>query len=336
MHELEKMSSDTNHNIYNFNDVRCKNEEISVNKSFEDMINETYEVMMKNQHLKNKAPAMNPLSLAGCGDVDPLARSSPKVAKLKLIKPKPIMKSSHCYPRIFVSTQSESEHAATSSLPFLTPLNSFDVQQMPSLQQNPHSFIPRSYTWNGLEGLQPNPTLKQIPSRFNFKGVVGYSSYKVNTHSPLNPAARRRKLLPKPILSINQSSSKGILNRPGIKLSPSLNTLPPPLMSTMGARLFKLEIVDTEEARNKYVSGLKKEMKLEFPPAPSSWRMREDPVKMKKNEQERERRLEMAVYRESIRKMLPRTKYVKKVSSAVILQAAKDYCQSLQSQVRIF
>ena len=107
-------------------------------------------------------------------------------------------------------------------------------------------------------------------------------------------------------------------------------------MSTMGARLFKLEIVDTEEARNKYVSGLKKEMKLEFPPAPSSWRVREDPVKMKKNEQERERRLEMAVYRESIRKMLPRTKYVKKVSSAVILQAAKDYCQSLQSQVRIF
>merc|ERR1712179_580256 len=88
--------------------------------------------------------------------------------------------------------------------------------------------------------------------------------------------------------------------------------------------LYKFESVKTEDTSKIDVLGQEK-----------NWSAREDPVKMKKNEQERERRLEMAVYRERLRNMLPRTQFVKKVSSAVILQAAKDHCQNLQSQLHI-
>ena len=67
--------------------------------------------------------------------------------------------------------------------------------------------------------------------------------------------------------------------------------------------------------------------------SPSGWVTREDPSKMKKNEVERERRLEMAIYRENLRQMLPRTKHTVKVASVVILDAAKEYCEKMQTEV---
>ena len=56
---------------------------------------------------------------------------------------------------------------------------------------------------------------------------------------------------------------------------------------------------------------------------------------MKKNEVERERRLEMSIYRENLRKMLPRTKHTVKVPSVVILDAAKEYCEKIQTEVSV-
>jgi len=318
-------------------DVRYINENvkggISLDKSFEDMINETYEMMMKNRQLKtNKAPVMNPLALAQIGsvDVNPLARSSPKVTKFQLIKPKlePSLKTS---PRIFIKAEPQSPSK-------FTPLSSSVVQmEMSSLDQNPAPFIPRSYTWSGLNGLQLNPTWKDSPQSLSAKAGVGYLGSEVATHSLVRPVAAGRRLLPKSILSINQNSnSKRIFNKQSVKFSPySQNTFPPTTMIPMDSGLFKIEIVKTEETPKIEVVGQEQKLELKFPIMPSSWSARDDPVKMKKNEQERERRLEMAVYRESLRKMLPRTQFVKKVSSAVILQAAKDHCQSLQSQMQI-
>jgi len=309
---------------------------ISLDKSFEDKINETYEMMMKNRQVNtNKAPVMYPLGVAQSGsvDVNPLARSSPKVTKFQLIKPKqePSLKTS---PKIII----KAEPLKIQSPSKLTPLGSSVVKmEMSSLQQNPAPFIPRSYTWSGHNGLQLNPTWQQSLLPLSAKAGVGYSGSEVAMHSFVKPVAGGRRLLPKSILSINQNNnSKRIFNKPSIKFSPySPNTSSPATMIPMDSGLFKIEIVKTEETPKIEVVGQEQKLELKFPIMPSSWSARDDPVKMKKNEQERERRLEMAVYRESLRKMLPRTQFVKKVSSAVILQAAKDHCQSLQSQMQI-
>jgi len=309
---------------------------ISLDKSFEDKINETYEMMMKNRQVNtNKAPVMYPLGVAQSGsvDVNPLARSSPKVTKFQLIKPKqePSLKTS-------LKIILKAEPLKIQSPSKLTPLGSSVVKmEISSLQHYPTPFTPRSYTWSGLNGLQLNPAWKNSPQTLSAKAGVGYLGSEVATHSLVRPVAAGRRLLPKSILSINQNSnSKRIFNKQSVKFSPySQNTFPPTTMIPMDSGLFKIEIVKTEETPKIEVVGQEQKLELKFPIMPSSWSARDDPVKMKKNEQERERRLEMAVYRESLRKMLPRTQFVKKVSSAVILQAAKDHCQSLQSQMQI-
>jgi len=335
--EIQDMYKTTDDVCYN---IESKKGGISLDKSFEDMINETYEAMMKNRQLKtNKAaPVMSPLTLAQLGsvNVDPLARSSPKVTKLKLIKPKlePSLTFSPHFPRVLVNTQAHPEKIQSPSMLIPPPLNS--LVQMSSPQQNPPPFIPRSYTWSGLDGLQLNPILKHSPPTLGAKSGVGCSGHEVARHSLVTPTAGRRKLLPKPILSINQNQrySKTVFNKPSIKFSPySPNTLPHTTMIPRDS--FKIEIVETEDTPKIEVLGQERKLKLKFPIITSSWSAREDPVKRKKNEQERERRLEMAVYRESLRKMLPRTQFVQKVSSAAILQAAKDHCQGLQSQMLI-
>jgi len=348
MQDMYKTTEDIGYNN------ECEKGAISLDKSFEDMINETYELMTKNRQLKTikAAPLMNPLALAqiGCVDVDPLARSSPKLTKLQLIKPKlePNLKTTPRSSRII----NKAEPLNMQSQSKFTPLSSSVVQmEMFSPQQNPPPFIPRSYTWTGLDGLQLNPTWKhspptQYPRKSSYKSSpptlsakagVAYSGCEVAMHSFVKPVAGRRKLLPKPILSINQNSNfKRILNKPSLKFcSYSPNTSPPTTILPRDSGLFKIDIVKTEDTPKMEVLGQERKFELKFPITPCSWSAREDPVKMKKNEQERVRRLEMAVYRESLRKMLPRTQFVKKVSSAVILQAAKDHCQSLQSQMQI-
>merc|ERR1719193_2389914 len=290
---------------------------------------------MKNRQVNtNKAPVMYPLGVAQSGNVDvnPLARSSPKVTKFQLIKPKQ-ESSLKTSPKIII----KAEPLKIQSPSKLTPLGSSVVKmEISSLQHYPPPFIPRSYTWSGLDGLQLNQTWKNSPQTLSATAGVGYSGSEVATHSYVKPVAAGRRLLSKSILSINQNSnSKRIFNKSSIKFSPySQNTFPPTTMIPMDSGMFKIDIVKTEDTQIEAV-GQERKLELKFPIMPSSWSARDDPVKMKKNEQERERRLEMAVYRESLRKMLPRTQFVKKVSSAVILQAAKDHCQSLQSQMQI-
>merc|ERR1719233_2151645 len=268
---------------------------------------------MKNRQVKtNEAPVMDSLAVAQSGSIDanPLARSSPKVTKFQLIKPKqePSLKTS---PKIIIKAEPLKIQSPTK----LTSLGSSDVRmETSSLQHYPPPFIPRSYTWSGLNGLQLNQTWKNSPQTLSATAGVGYSGSEVNTHSLVKPVAAGRRLLPKSILSINQiNNSKRNFNKPSIKFSPySQNTFPPTTMIPMDSGLFKIDIVKTEDTPKIEVVGQERKLELKFPIMPSSWSARDDPVKMKKNEQERERRLEMAVYRESLRKMLPRTQFVKK------------------------
>ena len=75
--------------------------------------------------------------------------------------------------------------------------------------------------------------------------------------------------------------------------------------------------------------------KIEYPDRVSSsgWVTKEDPLKDKKNQQERERRGELAMYRDELRKLLPQTKKAEKVATVTVLEAAKDYCVFLQQEV---
>jgi len=67
------------------------------------------------------------------------------------------------------------------------------------------------------------------------------------------------------------------------------------------------------------------------PPTTSSWVTKEDPAKEMKNEQERNRRSELAKYRENVKNMLPHIRELDKVATVDILEMAKVYCLQLQN-----
>jgi len=347
---MATINNDISPDIYklvDLNNFKCKKEEITVDKSFEDMINDTYELMMRTEQLKSSnIPALNPLP-PHVHEVreHPLARSSPKVIKkLKNIQPKPSPHALSYIPRILAHAHSQPliVHRNNTSFQPISPLHFGDASafaQMPSFPQTsvPIQFNPRSYTWKGLEGLQLNQTtqtsklLTQVGAQH-----LAAAGHKVAMHSFVKPAGKR-KLLPKPILSINQhcSSLKRNSMNPSIKFSTcSIN--PNMSLQTMNTKETAAQVqLVFRNPYEKQVAGQTGVLKQKFRSIPLSWRSREDPVKMKKNELEKVRRLEMAVYRENLRRMLPRTKYVKKVSSLVILKAAKDHCEDLQYQLRI-
>merc|ERR1719233_842189 len=162
---------------------------------------------MKNRQVNtDKAPVMHSLGVAQIGsvDVNPLARSSPKVTKFQLIKPKqePSLKTS---PKIIV----KAEPFKIQSPSKLTSLGSSVVKmEKSSLQHYPPPFIPRSYTWSGLNGLQLNPTWKSSPQTLRAPAGGGYSGSEVATHSLVKPVGAGRRLLPKSILSINQNPQR--------------------------------------------------------------------------------------------------------------------------------
>jgi len=260
----EETRFDLNENNWNH---MCDDKMEIVDKSFETMINETYETM-----IKSKAPAIKPLAPFYHTCHPPLARSSPKVTKLKIIKPKPDPTIYHYhYPArpniVWLNNHHQTKNPVPSSSGIVR------LQDQP-----PHSapLAPRSYTWRGLDG-----GLRLLPPS---------KSTQVKVAEKLKAT---RKLLPKPSPGINQATS-----------------------TTQTAVQFSLQILCPEERIS-----------------PSCWVTREDTVKMKKNEVERRRRLEMAAYREKLRKMLPRTRNIKKAGSVVILQAAQDFSLKLQSQL---
>ena len=67
--------------------------------------------------------------------------------------------------------------------------------------------------------------------------------------------------------------------------------------------------------------------------SPSGWVSKEDPLKEVKNQQERDRRGQLAMYRENLRKLLPQTQEVEKVATVTVLEMAREYCGKLKHQV---
>jgi hypothetical protein len=147
-------------------------------------------------------------------------------------------------------------------------------------------------------------------------------------------------LIPKPNLSINQPSFKrGVSVRPNNRVS-LLKSVPTiitkdPLTFQLDHHLSSLDLSPVKHTVYKTKTLKLEVVKEEKLPviSPSGWVTREDPSRMK-NEVERERRLEMAIYRENLRQKLPRTKHTVKVASVVILDAAKEYCEKIQAEVR--
>jgi len=67
--------------------------------------------------------------------------------------------------------------------------------------------------------------------------------------------------------------------------------------------------------------------------SPSGWVTKEDPLKEVKNQQERDRRGQLAMYREKLRKVLPQTQGVEKVATVTVLEMAREFCGQLRLQV---
>merc|ERR1719233_497648 len=129
---------------------------------------------MKNRQVNtNKAPVMYPLGVAQSGsvDVNPLARSSPKVTKFQLIKPKqePSLKTS---PKIIIKAEPLKIQSPTK----LTSLGSSVVKmEISSLQHYPPPFIPKS-----ILSINQNSNSKR---NFN-KPSIKFSPYSQNTFPP--------------------------------------------------------------------------------------------------------------------------------------------------------
>jgi len=266
----EETIFDLNENNYNYvgdDNIR------TVDKSFETMINETYETM-----IKSTTPAKKPHTPLYHTCHLPLARSSPKVTKFKIIKPKPDPTICHYYyparpNTVWLHEPLNNHHQTKNSV-----TSSSGIVRLQD--QPPHSapLAPRSYTWRGMDG-----GLRLLPPSRSTQVKVA-EKLKVT-----------RRLLPKPSPGMNQTTSSSS-SQPAVK--------------------FSLQILGAGERIS-----------------PRGWIKREDPVKMKKNEVERKRRLLVAAYREKLRKMVPRTRTVKKAGFVVILQAAQDFSLKLQSQL---
>ena len=53
-----------------------------------------------------------------------------------------------------------------------------------------------------------------------------------------------------------------------------------------------------------------------------------------KNKLERERRLQLAMYRENLKNMVPSTSDIVRVSTVTVIRAAWEHCVNIQEEVR--
>jgi len=312
----------------NNNNQFCK-KEVTLDNSFEDMINDTYESMMQTQKGTPTSVSQPPPDFPP--SQGPIARSSPKVKKFKHIHPKPQQAGSGILVQVPPNSSRLPSQKVT-KIPHPSPVKMITM----------HSFLsrsalsePRSYTWRGLlGGLQRNKAVKQREA--------ASSSSLVTWPTPLTVSQPGRKLMPKPTLSINQPLFKRLVSvRPNNRVS-LLKSVPTRINKDLSTfqldhhlDLSSLDLSPVKHTVYKPKTIKLKVVKEEKLPviSPSGWVTREDPSRMKKNEVERERRLEMAIYRENLRKMLPRTKHTVKVPSVVILDAAKEYCEKIQTEL---
>ena len=118
-----------------------------------------------------------------------------------------------------------------------------------------------------------------------------------------------------------------------LKVDVAKNVEESPLKIRRGISILKPVSLSSVAVMRSPVQVIKKNEETEELKSPSGWITKEDPTKEKKNEQERNRRGELAMYRDELRKMLPQTHGVEKVATVTVLEMARDYCVALQHQV---
>ena len=301
------VDTDQNYIDANNNNQSCKKEEVILDNSFEDMINDTYENMMQAQKVKSSATSVIQPLPEFFSSQGPIARSSPKVTKLKHIHPKPWQAGNLVQVPQVLYNPSRLHRQKVTKIPHPSPVKMITMHNVPSRSSLPE---PRSYTWKGLQGgLQRNSAVKQRETASSSSLATWPTPFKIT--QPV------RKLMPKPILSINQPSFKRLVSvRPNNRMSllksvPTIITKDPSPFQ-LDHHLSSLDLSPVKHTVYKPKTLKLKVVKEEKLPviSPSGWVTREDPSIMKKNEVERERRLELAIYRENLRKMLPRTKLI--------------------------
>merc|ERR1719470_600184 len=190
------------------NNQICK-KEVALDNSFEDMINDTYESMMKTQKVVSSATSAIQPPPDYPPSQGPIARSSPKVINFKHIHPKPQQAGSGILVQMSPNPSRFPSQKVT-KIPHPSPVK---MITMHSVLSRSSLSEPRSYTWRGLQGgLQRNPAVKQREA--------GNSSSLTTWPSPVTLSQPGRKLMPKPALSINQPSCKRLVSvRPNNRVS---------------------------------------------------------------------------------------------------------------------
>jgi len=342
--------------VMNYSDAEVNNNDpcikTEVEDTFEDMINDTYESMMKSQIDSVDKPIKLGFD-SHASSQGPVARSSPRVVKLRKIQPKSKIspaihpeQSAVKYAKI--SPKPFDHHYHIMNIPFSAPsrgqpivagifpqpiqTNTSTKQEYPTGPRpspQPQVITPVSYTWKGFQGgLQMNTEADQ-------KSLLSTQTSLLKQNHPAI------ELLPKPtpqnsqfISSIDATKSSNFVSllKPILKSS-TITTMAPaeywPKKISLDPFPNKSKKVPKHNILKQYI--LKPE-KIPFI-SPSGWVTKEDPMKEKRNQLERERRLKLAIYREKLRKMLPRTKEMEKVPTISVLGAAKEYCKTVQMEL---
>jgi len=340
--------------VMNYSDTEVNNNDpcikTEVDDTFEDMINDTYDSLMKSQ----VDSVDKPLKPGFDASQGPVARSSPRVVKLRKIQPKskisPVInpdQSAYKYAKI--SPKPFDHHYHIMNIPFSAPsrgqpivagifpqpiqTNTSTKQEYstgPRPSPQPQVITPVSYTWKGFQGgLQMNSEVDQ-------KSLLSTQTSLLKQNHPAI------ELLPKPtphnsqfISSIDATKCSNFVSllKPILKSSSTITTMDPaeywPTETSLDPFPIKSKKVPKHNILKQYVL---KPKKIPFI-SPSGWVTKEDPMKEKRNQLERERRLKLAIYREKLRKMLPRTKEMEKVPTISVLGAAKEYCKTVQMEL---
>eukprot|EP00092_Neocalanus_flemingeri_P025406 GFUD01027544.1.p1 GENE.GFUD01027544.1~~GFUD01027544.1.p1 ORF type:complete len:437 (+),score=113.07 GFUD01027544.1:82-1392(+) len=338
------------------NNIQCSKQEMILDDTFVDMINETYEQMMKTQVSNNKAP--EPSLQSNLAWQGPLAKSSPKSVTVRHI-PRNTHQDQvqvHNTTNVIKIAPKSEVHQFLTSLVF-KPVSA-GILSHPScgkiftkqtnLAGQPTSSQvsgPMSFTWKGFQGgLQRNiKEMNQEPLPLTQGGVQALPDWFSTLNIRQNP--RTCVLSRKPSLGNYQYLTRGVPTakpqRSVVSLfKPVHKSLPPIIITKPPVKYWRnrdseylLPRKPKKVLKQKFLRQFIAKPKKIPAVSPSGWVTKEDPVKEKKNQVERERRWELAMYREELKKMLPSIREMEKVPTVLVIGAARDHCVKIQMEL---
>jgi len=256
----------------------------------------------------------------------------------KLNSMKMMLSHSNEYPHPAISKQSLEKRVTFSGRQMVSLLNKKTGQSSSNLHLQPSRFQ--------VSGKKLNPPELKAHS---LNPTLGSAITKLNSDSLLLAKLRNQKPAQSKMILVRKPGGAGpSKSRGGISIlkpfspnsqQPSLTTKPvkASLKHSKDARLQMKErkAMKNQTKKQRILGKLITLPKVQSPGpviSPSGWVTKEDPTKEVKNQQERDRRGQLAMYREKLKKLLPQAQGVEKVATVTVLEMAREYCGMLKNQ----